>query len=637
MKKFLCVVILMCDFLLGVSQAPFWNESFGVGCNQGQLANGFNPSGNGMWTATTLSATSMLGPNNDWFISATESGMGIGSCGDGCLASGGTNRTLHVGVNAPTFSNVDQAAVYISGINTLNKRIESPIINCSGHTNIVLSFKYIMVGNMNFDYSDVVFSDDGGISWNSLLVPPQTNTCSTNKSVWATYSIALPSTVYNNPNVKLGFRWQNISSTSNAVSFAVDDIALASSTLNLFVPSFTLGNSICLNGSVSVTAITGTNSVSGYTWNVSPNGSMISSPNSSNTSISFTTTGLYTVSLTASSGTQTATYSQNITVNSLPAIAISANPPIYQVCPGKSATLTAYGGATTYTWFPITSTINPAVVSPTVLTNYTVVGTSSVGCTSSNTVNIYVATNPTLVVSGPLSACSGSSICLSASAGSGPLAYSWSGPCGFSSNLANPCFPIFSGCGCTYVVSVQNPSTCTDTKTICININPSPTLNISSSNTLLCTNFGQSSTLSLSGTVSSYTWSTGLTNTSIVVTPTATTSYSVTGLSLNGCQSTSVYTQSATICGGIVENESGFMPDIYPNPAKNKLFLNLNNDDLSKISIEILDLQGRVLNKVIHKDLNNYSIDVEDLRNGFYYLRIRKDIYELKVVEFVKE
>lgn len=68
------------------------------------------------------------------------------------------------------------------------------------------------------------------------------------------------------------------------------------------------------------------------------------------------------------------------------------------------------------------------------------------------------------------------------------------------------------------------------TGTVCLN-NSSSTIGIISSNSVICT--GNTTTISASG-ATSYTWSTGVNTSSIVVTPSVSTSYSVSGI-VSGC------------------------------------------------------------------------------------------------------
>jgi len=88
-------------------------------------------------------------------------------------------------------------------------------------------------------------------------------------------------------------------------------------------------------------------------------------------------------------------------------------------------------------------------------------------------------------------------------------------------------------------------------------------------------NYGQSTTLTASGAVS-YIWSTGQTGATITVTPSETTTYTVTGTDANGCTGTASLTvsvisqmpsvitttvaqvdQTSAICGGIVTSDGG--------------------------------------------------------------------------------
>ena len=59
----------------------FWSEDFGVGCNQGTIANVAAPTAtNGSWTITNLVLAGGNGPqSNEWFISAYENGNSVGA------------------------------------------------------------------------------------------------------------------------------------------------------------------------------------------------------------------------------------------------------------------------------------------------------------------------------------------------------------------------------------------------------------------------------------------------------------------------------------------------------------------------------------------------------------------------------
>jgi hypothetical protein len=57
---------------------------------------------------------------------------------------------------------------------------------------------------------------------------PKTATCGGGQGLWTAFSMTLPASADNNPNVRIGFRWvNNADGTGTDPSFAVDDIALA--------------------------------------------------------------------------------------------------------------------------------------------------------------------------------------------------------------------------------------------------------------------------------------------------------------------------------------------------------------------------------------------------------------------------
>jgi modification target Cys-rich repeat protein len=237
------------------------------------------------------------------------------------------------------------------------------------------------------------------------------------------------------------------------------------------------------------------------------------------------------------------------------------------ICSGSNTTLTASGGASTYSWSPSTglsaTTGASVTASPTSTTTYTVTGTVPGGCTMTQTVVVNVNSLPTVSVS-PSSAvfCIGGSTSLTAS---GANTYTWSPSTGLNVTTgatvtANPTSTT------TYTVSGTNTSTgCVGTKTVVITVNPLPTISISPSAPSIC--IGSSTSLTASG-ATTYSWSpsTGLsatTGATVTANPTSTKTYTVTGTNSNGCVNTqtvivtvnplptlTVTPSSATFCAG---------------------------------------------------------------------------------------
>ncbi len=226
--------ILLSAFALlsiqGFSQTIFWSESFGTGCNQGQLATAYT-NANGLWSFVSTGTNAASA--SQWYVSATENGNEPGECGSVC----GDDRTLHLGTVAlPLFGLVaDFGASYYEGIagfcgilpcGATDKRVQSPIINCTGQTNITLDFDYIEGGN-TIDNATLWYFN--GSTWSQIADPAKTFDvgCSP-QGLWTHYTIALPASANNNANVRIGFRWvNNEDGDGTDPSFAVDDIEMS--------------------------------------------------------------------------------------------------------------------------------------------------------------------------------------------------------------------------------------------------------------------------------------------------------------------------------------------------------------------------------------------------------------------------
>jgi len=179
------------------------------------------------------------------------------------------------------------------------------------------------------------------------------------------------------------------------------------------------------------------------------------------------------------------------------------------------------GSPTIWNWsFPGASTPSSTAQNPTNICfptagNYTVTLIASDGTSFDTVTNIItVIAQPTVTVSSNTTICQGSSSTLTASGGT---SYSWSTGQTTSSIIVTPTVTT------TYTVTA--PGTCgSDTDSVIVTVVNSITASINA-NTTIC--FGQSATLTASGGIP-YSWNTGFTTSSIVVSPTATSNYSVT-------------------------------------------------------------------------------------------------------------
>ncbi len=323
---------------------------------------------------------------------------------------------------------------------------------------------------------------------------------------------------------------------------ALDDIPVTVNPLPIVIASTTTPT-LCLNTSALLTA---TGAVI-YNWSPSINlsssigDSVIASPTTSTT---YSVTGIDLNGCTATS-------SQSILINTLPVIAGSDS----AICFGFSTPLNATG-ASTYTWTPgtnLSSTIGATIIANPVSTiTYTITGTDVNGCTGISTSVVIINPLPIINVSAVDSTfCLGQSTTLNSS---GATVYSWSPSTGLNNTTGNSVIASPTN-SITYTVSGTDVNGCSALSNIPVTVNPLPIVIASTSTPTLCLN--ATASLTVTG-ASTYTWSPSIslsasTGSSVIASPTSSTTYSVTGTDLNGCTATStqsILTNSFPIISG---------------------------------------------------------------------------------------
>ncbi|MFN5181720.1 MAG: gliding motility-associated C-terminal domain-containing protein [Bacteroidota bacterium] len=513
------------------TQTVIWTENFNNGCTAACTAVGYNGV-NGAWTQS-VTGTEGADPNA-WYVSCAENNQGIGNCGAGC----GSNQTLHISAALGNFiCPNDCGAAYDAGglcgilsCPQTDRRIESPSINLTGQSNVTLSFAYIEQGQGTTDNCTIWYFD--GTTWSFLFDTPATNnaTCG-GQGLWTLFTIPLPASANNNPNVKIGFRWVNNDDGAGAdPSVAIDDVTLTvPGNTPLPVPTFTVTSPVCQGTSLSLNG-TSTNSPLLWQWSVAPAGPVIANPSAQNTNILFISPNTYTITLTVSNAGGSNSVTQTVTVDPEPVVVVTPNPVV--ICGGASQNLTA-SGANSYLWSPSTglsqTTGASVTATPTANISYTVIGISASGnCDDTVTVPVTVSASITASASATSTViCSGGSTTLT---GSGGANYSWAPPAGLS--CTNCQSPVASPTvNTTYSLTVSSGTSCpTASTTISVSVTPGVVATASASNTNICA--GNSTTLNGSGG-GTYSWSppTGLSCTncqSPVASPTNTTTYTVT-------------------------------------------------------------------------------------------------------------
>ncbi len=215
------------------------------------------------------------------------------------------------------------------------------------------------------------------------------------------------------------------------------------------------------------------------------------------------------------------------------------------LCSGGSATLSAGGSATSYSWLPGSLSGSNLVVNPGSTTIYTVVGALG-SCTAAATTTIINPSSPSLVVSGTSLTCNTPSLTFIVLKGSIHDTISWSGP-GIvspnSSTLLNVSTPGF------YKLIVNDTvANCLSVDSInVVNAMQSVLLNVVPSATHVCFP-GTDTVKMLINTPASCVWAPPVfLNTSngplVLATPSITTTYTITGV-LGVCNGTTAITLS---------------------------------------------------------------------------------------------
>lgn len=302
---------------------------------------------------------------------------------------------------------------------------------------------------------------------------------------------------------------------------------------------------------------------------------------------------LYSSALTASD--VASVYNEGIAMN-LSALGNST------ICPGQNASLSA-AGATSYTWNTGAFT-NSITVTPTTSTTYTVMGTAGT-CSATATVSVNVLSTPVITVNNG-TICTGSSFTINPS---GASTYTIQGGNAVVSPNTTSSYSVV-GTGTNGCIS--------STATSSVLVNNLPSVSAASSSTLICV--GQTASITASG-ATAYVWNTTATTAVIAVSPTTTTSYTVTGTDANNCAASFTISQAVSACTGIENNSLSNNISVSPNPTSGVFMLTLFN---GFNTIVIADISGRVVMSTTSTEpqvlvnLNNYA-------NGVYFITVKNN------------
>jgi hypothetical protein len=428
---------------------------------------------------------------------SSGSGVGGGGGGGGSSYYGTlTSPTLLNGVKSGdgqviiTGSGVGCTSVSRTAITVTVNTIPTIAVNsgsiCSGK-----SFTMIPSGASSYTYSS-----------GSAIVSPLTNTSysvtgtsalgcvGSNTAVSGVTVIALPVISVNSGSICAGNSFTMTPSGASTYTYTGGS-AIVSPSLNSTYTVTGLSVSGCTNTAVSsvtvnalpVVSVNSGSICNGSSFTMIPTGGITYTYSSGAAAVAPSANSTYTVTGASAAGCL-GTAVSSVTVNPLPTIAVNSG----SICSGSSFTMVP-SGAGTYTYSG-----GSAVVSPLTNTSYSVTGTSALGCVGSNTAVSAVVVNatPTLSINSG-SICAGSSFTMIPS---GASSYSYSSGSAIVTPTANTSYSVtgISAAGC--VASNTAISTVT--------VNAIPTLSVN--NGAICE--GSSFTMTPSG-ATTYTYSSG--------------------------------------------------------------------------------------------------------------------------------
>jgi len=468
-------------------------------------------------------------------------------------------------------------------------------------------------------------------------------------------------------------------------------------------PTSNAGNNIILTLPANTTTLTGNGTdtdgtIASYAWSrvSGPATFTLGSANAATTALSNLVQGTYVFRLTVTDNNgATDTDDMTVTVNAAPVInqapTANAGNNIILTLPANTTTLTgsgtdADGTIASYAWSrvsgPATFTLGSANAATTALSNlgqgtyvFRLTVTDNDGAT--NTDDMTVTVNAAPAINQAPTANAGNNIILTLPAntttltGSGTDAdgtitsYAWSrvsGPATFTLGSANAATTATSNLvQGTYVfrltVTDNNGATDTDDMTVTVNaapvINQAPIANAGASQLVTLSSNEATLNGALSrdpdGVIKSYKWEQISGPASAIIASSSSVTTKISGFMTGDYvfQITVKDNLNAiakdTVTIAVVNNFRSYPGDLmlYPNPASDKINLNLYNEKYSKAQINVYDMTGSKVFPAIelNSSQNRFTkaIDLSQFKAGMYLIEIIMDNKEKVTAKFIKQ
>ncbi len=371
--------------------------------------------------------------------------------------------------------------------------------------------------------------------------------------------------------------------------------------------TITLNSSICAPQTFSLNF---SSNIATTAWQWTVNGTSSSTYNVQNPIYAFSNPGIYTISLLANTNSSTSCVVTNTyNIGSPPSLTASAT--TASICPQNTGTISV-SGASTYTWLPGNLAGNYQIVTFNSVNTYTINGSNGT-CSASITKSIGFSPNFTL----NLTNSAGAAICPGKTATLSPIgAINYTLLPGGSNTIP---FVVQPSVNTTYTILADNAA-CKKFTVTSIQVNPSFTIGVDRSDSVVCAN--QPVTIFAYGGINNFTTNPGgQTGYQVVVSPSVSTVFTVTGLDNNQCTSDSSFFIRVSNCNylGLFEQSKANLVQIFPNPSKG--ILNIvaaqNNSEC-----EVYDATGKKIKTFILQTAPT-SLNTENWSKGMYLFLIK--------------
>lgn len=173
-------------------------------------------------------------------------------------------------------------------------------------------------------------------------------------------------------------------------------------------------------------------------------------------------------------------------------------------------------------------------------------------------------------------------------------------------------------------------SGCSSLIPLTVTVNITPTVSISTDNSIICA--GTTISLTANG-ANTYSWNTSATGSVIAVTPSVTTTYSVIGTDTSGCTNTAMLTQSVSLCTGIATlNDRDWLNPVLPNPNCGSFVVSAPADN--SIFILYNNLGQIIYSERLKRNENQIQLNIAQ---GIYYYIIKLDNSVIKNGKMIVE